>query len=850
MSEQKNEQPESEQKQELEQKKEEEEKEEKIESSHEPPIKRIFNHEKVTKYYKDQNPPLTNRQKFIDQIFPPIIDSLNDRSNKATGIDKINVQEIDWKKASELFPKLCVFPNKKLMIENNESEYIEFKINFKHNKGELFSHYTHFFHAASVLSSVPGLIENIFKTKTINQENCYELYVYIKGKYQIVILDDYFPVIKNTTALRFSKPDKEEIWLPLLEKAYAKTHGGYGSLITCDTSSIIQCFTGNPVEKINISDLDNEDLKIVLKNNLDNYIFLVPNGKGKDVGIIEGKAYQLKECFDIGSIKKDDKENEEQNTILLKIFNMFEYNKYKGKWSAEGESFNEEIKSKVNFKPEDKKHIYMPLEYLTKYFTQIHIVYKMFDSNIKYITIQQDSINIPQVFNLYVPNDAKVGFSLVFKNNKMESEMSEYEQSLKKTNKICPACICISEFNVEEKKFMNFDGCYSSDDGPETARNLHSGFYIIWTFLAYDFCNDPKPFEYDLKICSHEYFKLKWQAQDLKYHLLKNILYSGIKQYQGQFINSDEITVMDDNYYNFTGLGFELIMNPFKDYFQKWVFKTQVKNMALLYPYSKFEHFEIQVLPEKFFLLVGIKIDNTKKCEFSMKSFFKTLKYDENLVEKPENLDINFDEFCSEEVQKDERDFQYYQYLNDEGVLLESQEFRTDKVVYDHLYNNYTVYMNKLNELPVLNQREETKLRYFEQKNLDGVYVGQVNENNLKQGRGALINNNTGNYFIGYWKNDKKNGKGFEYDKNGNEIVSGEYKNGFLNGQGKKIFEDGTKYEGMFLDGKMDGNGIYFFTDGTQWQGFSRKGIKNGKGTFTDKDGNKSDMEYQDNVRV
>jgi hypothetical protein len=222
----------------------------------------------------------------------------------------------------------------------------------------------------------------------------------------------------------------------------------------------------------------------------------------------------------------------------------------------------------------------------------------MFDSNIKYITIQQDSINIPQVFNLYVPNDAKVGFSLVFKNNKMESEMSEYEQSLKKTNKICPACICISEFNVEEKKFMNFDGCYSSDDGPETARNLHSGFYIIWTFLAYDFCNDPKPFEYDLKICSHEYFKLKWQAQDLKYHLLKNILYSGIKQYQGQFINSDEITVMDDNYYNFTGLGFELIMNPFKDYFQKWVFKTQVKNMALLYPYSKFEHFEIQVLPE------------------------------------------------------------------------------------------------------------------------------------------------------------------------------------------------------------------------------------------------------------
>ena len=840
MSEPNNEQQESEKKQ---------EEEEKVESSQEPPIKRIFNHEKVIKYYKDQNPPSANRQKFIDKIFPPIIDSLSDRSNKNNGIDRINVQEIDWKKASELFQKLCIFPNKKLIIENNESEYIEFTINFKLNKGELFSHYTHFFHAISILASFPGLIENIFKTKIINAENCYELYIYKNGEYQIVILDDYLPVIKNTSALRFSKPNKEEIWLPLLEKAYAKTHGGYGSLITCDTSSVIQCFTGFPVEKINIFDLDNDDLNIILKNNLDNFIFLIPNNeKCKEIGIVEGKAYQLKEIFDLGTNNENKEEN--QNNILFKIYNIFENKHYKGKWSAEGESFTDEIKSKVNFKPEDKKHIFVPLEYIKKYFKQIHIVYKLFDSNIKQITVPQDSIFIPQVFNLYIPNEAKVSFSLIFRNPNYDSEISEYEQSLKQITKIIPSCICISEYNLEEKNFTNFDGCYNSEEGPETARNLKSGFYIIWTFVAYDFCTDPKPLEYDLKVCSHEYFKLKLQAQDSKYHLLKNILYSGIKQYQGEFIKQEEITVLEDNYYNFTGLGFKIIMNPFKDYFQKWVFKTQVKNMALLYPYSKFEHFEIQVLPENFFLLVGIKLDNTKTNKFEMKSFFKTLKYDEKLIEKQENLNINFTDFCSDEVQKDERDFQYYQYLNDEGIKLESQEFRTDKVVYDHLYNNYTTYMNKINELPILNQKEENKLKFFEQKNLDGVYVGQVNERNKKSGRGALINNNNGNYFIGYWKDDKKNGKGYEYNSNGEETASGEYKNGLLNGNGKKILEDGTRYEGMFLDGKMDGNGIYFFKDGSKWQGFSRKGLKDGKGTFTDSQGNKYDMEYQNNIKV
>ena len=493
----------------------------------------------------------------------------------------------------------------------------------------------------------------------------------------------------------------------------------------------------------------------------------------------------------------------------------------------------------------------MPLEYLSKYFRQIHIVYRLFDSNIKQITVPQDSINIPQVFNLYVPNDAIVSFSLILKNSHSNSDMYEYEQSLKKEKKITPACICISEYNIEEKKFINFDGCYNSnEEGPETARNLKAGFYVIWTFIAYDFCSDPKPMEYDLKICCHEFFKLKLQAPDLKYHLLKNMLYSGIKQYQGEFIKDEEITVLDDNYYNFTGLGFEIIMNPFKEYFQKWVFKTQVENMALLYPYSKFEHFEIQVLPENYFLLVGIKLDNTKKNKFAMKSYFKTLKYDENLIEKQENLDIDFDQFCSDDVQKEEKDFKYYQYLNDEGVKLESDEFRTDKVVYDHLYNNYTLYMSKINELPILDKKQETKLKFFEQKNLEGVYVGQVNEKNQKYGRGALINNNSGNYFIGYWKDDAKNGKGTEYNKNDEEIISGQYKNGFLNGSGKKIFDDGVRYEGMFYNGKPDGMGIYFFKDGSQWQGNSRKGIKDGKGTFTDNQGNKSDMEYQNNVQV
>ena len=731
-----------------------------IEIIKESPIKRIFHYERIDKskkLYKNQIIPKETDGDYIDNIFTKTANSLMDNSSKSTGIDKININEIEWKRASELFKEnIKLFP---VINQQGQEEYHEFKINFKNNKGELFSHYTQFYHAISLLASIPNLIENIFESKEINPQGYYTLYVYIKNEYQKLIIDDYLPVIKGTSSLRFAKPNKDEIWLPLLEKAFAKTHGGYGSLISCNVSEVIQCFTGVPVEKFNIFDLDDEDIKIAINNHKENYVFLEPKKEiCKEIGIIEGKAYQLKDIFDLGN------NNENKNNLILKIYNMFEYKKYKGQWSDEGELFTTEIKTKVKYDSNDKRHIYFSLDYLKKYFSRIYIVYKIFDYNIKQISISKDYIRYPQVFNLYIPSDSKVSFSLIFR----------YKESSYQDKKIIfPGSICISQYNLEEKKFINFDGCFNSDEeGPQTCRNLQKGFYLIWTYLAYDFCGNIKPIEYDLKIGCHEYFKLKLKCQDIKYHLIKNILYNGIQQYQKQYLNEDEITVMDDNFYNFTGLGFKFISNPFKDCFQKWIFKSQVKNMTLLYPYSKFEHFEIQVLPNNFFLLVGIKIDNDEIGKLETKSYFKTIKFDENSlnsIKNSENLNINFDEFCSNEVENEEKNFKYYNYLNDDGANLENEEFREDKIVYEHLYKNYTKYMEKIKELPILNKTEEKNLRYFEIKNLDGIYVGQVNKDKKKWGRGVFINND-GSFYVGYWKDDKKSGNGTEYNKEGEPI--------------------------------------------------------------------------------
>ncbi|MCQ2555808.1 MAG: hypothetical protein MJ149_00555 [Clostridia bacterium] len=88
-----------------------------------------------------------------------------------------------------------------------------------------------------------------------------------------------------------------------------------------------------------------------------------------------------------------------------------------------------------------------------------------------------------------------------------------------------------------------------------------------------------------------------------KFHLIKEMVHSSILQYQGKHIKSDEIYTMNDSYYNLTGLGLKIIVNPFNDCYQKWEFQPELENMVMLYPYNTIPQFEAEVLPNGYFLM-------------------------------------------------------------------------------------------------------------------------------------------------------------------------------------------------------------------------------------------------------
>ena len=396
---------------------------------------------------------------------------------------------------------------------------------------------------------------------------------------------------------------------------------------------------------------------------------------------------------------------------------------------------------------------------------------------------------------------------------------------------------------------MNFEGSFNSNENCEFARELDEGYYIIWTYLLKEKCS-VIPNEYDLKVSSNIYFKLKHQIQDIKFHLIKQMIYNAILQYQGEFIKEDEIYMMEDNYYNYSGFGLKVIINPFNYCYQKWIFQNNMNNMYLLYPYSKIKQFEFILLPNNYCLLLSMKIDNNKKCEFNMKSYFKTLKYKNQELPNLNNSDFDFIEYCSKEVKEEEINFSYYNYLTDEGIKKSEGDFNRDKIILDHLSNKYPEQMKLIEELNILNPENESNLHFIEKSDLDGVYIGQINNNGEREGRGCFISNNNNNNFIGYWKNDLKTLNGKLYDKDFKLILNGNFINGKMNGKGMKIFDNGDKYEGNFEDDKINGFGIYYFNNGNQWEGNFINGNKNGIGKFTDSNGNVKEVEYKNDILV
>lgn len=108
-------------------------------------------------------------------------------------------------------------------------------------------------------SKVTGkTIHEIFITQEINTAGCYAMKFILDGEQQAVVVDDYLPMKKDKKGdlyFAFCKGGKgqREIWMCLLEKAFAKICGSYENTANMKAAECMLFLTGGPAITYKVS---------------------------------------------------------------------------------------------------------------------------------------------------------------------------------------------------------------------------------------------------------------------------------------------------------------------------------------------------------------------------------------------------------------------------------------------------------------------------------------------------------------------------------------------------------------------------------------------------------------------
>ena len=173
---------------------------------------------------------IIQEEQFVDDVFPANSNSLFDASiteklkkgtlarkriKRRKKIYRMWKDNTEWKRPEEVYGKgnYCVFAR----VEADDV-----------TQGNLGNCY--FLASLSALAENPYRIKNLFHTRTVTESGAYAVKLYVNGEPVDIVIDDYFPydVRPEKDTWMFSRDTTEnEIWVQILEKAYAKVFGSY-----------------------------------------------------------------------------------------------------------------------------------------------------------------------------------------------------------------------------------------------------------------------------------------------------------------------------------------------------------------------------------------------------------------------------------------------------------------------------------------------------------------------------------------------------------------------------------------------------------------------------------------------
>ena len=831
---------------------------------------------KVKKYWKNQIPPNLNNlrasnQKFEDKYFPPKLCSLVSKDEYGNYIDKKNGPEnerdmeeeiptstrggVIWKRVTEMKPKWEMFENK-----------IEFDDVIQGSIGDCY-----FLSAITALAEFPYLISEKFRTTKFDPIGYYEVILFIDGEWQIIFVDDYFPVRKNGGGFAYAKPHGNELWAILLEKVWAKVNGGYSNIIGGMVNEPVTALTGFPVDFLIHSELDSEELfdKVSKGDKEDAIMSSATKFEESYVsrkGLVAGHAYTLISAKEWKGYER----GQERRIKLLQLRNPWGEKEWNGDWADNSSKWTPEMKEYFEYSNADDGKFFIDIHNYMQYFDATFICHVLYGAVIKSYYFENDIyFRHPVVFNIKINKTSKMGISVLFKGWRFNRDIHDV---------VHPCSLLLFKYEADRKIKKSY-GKWSSLDDVNLIETLENGNYVLWVCVGK--VRGDNNFKFSVSLSSVENFQVEYVGIDNDFMLIQKLLLENYRESGKNNINaSRDYFLGSDKMLSKFGVNSLLIYN--KSTTTTLNIEASAKkliNVDLLPPYTGMRNISISIPPGMSSAIVGLRSsNNATEFAFSFSISMPRANNYNNNNNKTDNTNMILRNFLHSELNENAAcgiRTGSYQFIdrstanatpsfNDSSIngkeILRISTTRAIEITEYSLRSEYPYEMKILLEkFPKQNALCILKWEKLE-THKEGIYFGEINaKTGSLQGRGVFLWKDKGEItmkYIGYWYNNKMNGKGMLLT-NKNDV---KYEGDFVNGkkEGKGVFykftgddvENKRCHIGTFVNDKMEGKGICKFANGDVWEGMFKNDNKEGIGEMTYANGKKGLVEYVDDILV
>lgn len=396
---------------------------------------------------------------FTDPEFKPSFESLVDFETQKKGNFNSEWRDYKWGRASE------VYSGDHFKIWNNvhPNDIMQ---------GELGSCFL--LSSLSALAERPALLTRLFDVQEINNECVYAVWLNINGLWREIILDDYFPLIETEKGVQFafSRSHDDEMWVNLLEKAYAKAYGSFHRIDGGQTYEALKDLTGAPCEVYENQALRNVDMIWKKVFEADNKGFVIcastyasdVREQKKTNGLISGHAYSV-------IAAKEVRDSQGKPARIVQIRNPWGSHEWNGDWSDNSTKWTEALKNQLKVSNNDEGLFWMSIEDFCKTYQDVAIckVHGNYYSNATQINCQGDKKTSVQGITINVRTPGKYYISL----DQEDSRLYDIQN-----HRDSPSRLLLAKVNVQ-KGSLDFVGCkYGCRRNTHIEVDLTPGYYV------------------------------------------------------------------------------------------------------------------------------------------------------------------------------------------------------------------------------------------------------------------------------------------------------------------------------------------------------------------------------------